>query len=350
MKILKFAVISVFLLLILGAHSAFAADQTYFSDEFDGTSLDSTKWQSYQNNGSIQVNGGVIQLSSGRTSTFPYVYSKNNPFPETGDFSLEFTIQYTNISPWGTGFVVGTQTPVNATNPTGDIFNFWVWQDTTTGNQGFRLNFGPDKQVIYSKLTQDYTKHTVKLDYASGIYKVFLDNSLIYTSGQMNLRPKVIWFGNPVDVHSIPDWNWTAFQLDYVRVLTLESQKTPLIFIPGIGGSELKVTQDTIWNKDNGHGGTYNRAYSAGEKVWVNEGEAAAIGDDDYFDVLRMKPDGQTSEANLELTGSMYAGSYQQAIDFFVANGYTLNQNLFIFPYDWRKDIALTSPLLDQKI
>lgn len=31
----------------------------------------------------------------------------------------------------------------------------------------------------------------------------------------------------------------------------------PVIFIPGIGGSELKAVQDIIWSADNGHGGTY---------------------------------------------------------------------------------------------
>ena len=126
--------------------------------------------------------------------------------------------------------------------------------------------------------------------------------------------------------------------------------KTPLILIPGIGGSELKVAEDTFWLKEDGHGGIFNHAYSNGEKVWVNEGEAAKPGDDDYFDILRMKSDGVTPEANLELTGNLFAGAYQPTIDFFVSNGYELNKTLFVFPYDWRKDISLTALLLDQKI
>ena len=148
---------------------------------------------------------------------------------------------------------------------------------------------------------------------------------------------------------------WTTPQDDLYFVLSDTTpepspSKTPLIFIPGIGGSELKASEDLIWNKDNGHGGTYNRAYTTGEKVWVNEGEAILPGDDDYFDVLRMKPDGQTGEANLELAGNIYSGSYGAAINFFTSNGYTLDKDLFVFPYDWRKDVALTAPLLDQKI
>ncbi|MFH1832817.1 MAG: hypothetical protein ABH816_01435 [Candidatus Levyibacteriota bacterium] len=126
--------------------------------------------------------------------------------------------------------------------------------------------------------------------------------------------------------------------------------KTPLIFIPGIGGSELKTTEAVNWSKPDGHGGTFTHNYSSGENVWVNNIEAIKPGNDDYFDVLRMQPDGQTSEANLVLTGNVYDGAYGSAINFFTSNGYTLNQDLFVFPYDWRKDVSETAPLLDQKI
>ncbi len=126
-------------------------------------------------------------------------------------------------------------------------------------------------------------------------------------------------------------------------------QKTPLILIPGIAGSELKTTEDVNWKSDNDHGGVWEHVYPSGEKVWVNNLEALKPGNDDYFDVLRMKPDGQTSEANLGLTDNLFEG-YQEAINFFTSNGYTLNQDFFVFPYDWRRDIALTASLLDQKI
>lgn len=142
-------------------------------------------------------------------------------------------------------------------------------------------------------------------------------------------------------------------RFDNIKISSLNSAglaKTPLILIPGIGGSELRAAEDTFWSKPDGHGGVFNFAYPAGEKVWVNELEAAKPGDDDYFDILKMGNDGITSEANLELTGQIFAGSYQQTIDFFVENGYQLNETLFVFPYDWRKDIRETAPLLDQKI
>ncbi|OGE45843.1 hypothetical protein A3E67_03565 [Candidatus Daviesbacteria bacterium RIFCSPHIGHO2_12_FULL_38_25] len=128
------------------------------------------------------------------------------------------------------------------------------------------------------------------------------------------------------------------------------SLKTPLILIPGIGGSELKVEADTIWNKDDGHGGTFNHAYPKDEKVWVNGLQAGLPGNDDYFDILRLKIDGQTGEASLSLNETIYDGSYGQVIPFFEQNGYKLGENLFVFNYDWRKDLSLTSTSLDTKI
>ncbi len=123
--------------------------------------------------------------------------------------------------------------------------------------------------------------------------------------------------------------------------------KTPLILIPGIGGSELKTTGVTIWDAPDGHGGTFSHVYPE-EKVWVNVIEAIKPGNDDYFDILKMDQDG-TSVANLTVTGSLFDG-YSGVINFFESNGYTLNKDFFLFPYDWRQDVSLTVPLLDQKI
>ena len=148
--------------------------------------------------------------------------------------------------------------------------------------------------------------------------------------------------------------SWTGangfIQTRYDNLKIISLNKTPLVIIPGIGGSELKVAVQTNWSAPNGHGGIFSNNYTAGETVWVNQLEAIKPGNDDYFDILRMKSDGINSEANLELTGNLFSGAYQGTIDFFIENGYTLNQDLFVFPYDWRKDLSLTKPLLDQKI
>ena len=125
---------------------------------------------------------------------------------------------------------------------------------------------------------------------------------------------------------------------------------TAVIFIPGIGGSELQASQDIIWSKDNGHGGTFSHAYPSGEKIWVNQTEAAKPGDDDYFDVLRLKSDGITSEAPLSLNGYLTPYGYGEVDSFFQSLGYTKGTNYFVFPYDWRMDVSGTKQALDSLV
>ncbi len=153
---------------------------------------------------------------------------------------------------------------------------------------------------------------------------------------------------------------WTTSQDDLYFVLSnttpeptptpTPSTRFPVIFIPGIGGSEFKASQDIIWSKDDGHGGIFSHAYTNNEKVWVNEAEAAMPGTDDYFDVLRLQSDGQTSEAPLSLTGDLTSFGYADIDSFFQENGYTKGTNFFVFPYDWRKDVRTTTSDLDNLV
>ncbi len=78
--------------------------------------------------------------------------------------------------------------------------------------------------------------------------------------------------------------------------------------------------------------------------------QAAVPGNDDYFDILRLNGDGVTSEGDLSPTGNLYSGAYGAAINYFVNSGYSLNNELYIFPFDWRKDLNSTAIILDQKI
>ncbi|MBI2596790.1 hypothetical protein HYW41_01415 [Candidatus Daviesbacteria bacterium] len=126
--------------------------------------------------------------------------------------------------------------------------------------------------------------------------------------------------------------------------------KLPVIFIPGIGGSELKASQQIFWKAPDGHGGEFNHGYGQDEKIWVNQDEATKLGDDDYFDVLRLKADGQTSAADLSLTGNLTPFGYGEIDSFFESMGYVKGTNYFIFPYDWRKDVRSNKDSLDSLI
>ncbi len=346
-----FKLVTLFLIISLYLFSSPVFAQTYFfQDEFDTERTQNTldpKWTYYPNTitnfPTIKEGGGILKLNQqGNTNQFPLVVSKNPGLPN-GDFSAEFKFQYTKVTFWGTGIALSADAPTNGNF--NSLLTISVWQDKSIG-PNMRVDFGGQS---VKTIPLNTTPHTLKVDRTGQNYLLYLDNTLVYTSPNTPIQVKYIWLGNP-SFQNPPIPEWTTFNVDYVRVLDLAPKKTPLILIPGIGGSELKVAEDTIWSKDDGKGDTFNHAYAKGEKVWVNEEKAIEPGNDDYFDILRLKPDGQTSEANLELTNNLYPGSYQPLIDFFTSNGYTLNTDLFIFPYDWRKDLSLTKDLLDQKI
>lgn len=125
--------------------------------------------------------------------------------------------------------------------------------------------------------------------------------------------------------------------------------REPVIIIPGVAGSEFTTTSAFRLSVDNGHGGTYTHDYGAGEKVWVNTWEAVLSGDDDYFDALKMRADGVTPIAPLQAS-DIYHSAYDDLIGYLERQGYVHNVDLWIFPYDWRRDIRTVTGQLDALI
>lgn len=216
----------------------------------------------------------------------------------------------------------------------------------------FRHN-GSD-QTLLSTISSFPLKNSkwylLKIETLNENIKIWIDNTLIFdfTDTGTNVKKGTItlsyWTG---------DISVAYMRFDNVKVTALApppQPKLPVIFIPGIGGSEMKATQDIVWNKENGHGGMFSYAYKSDEKIWVNQDRAAELGNDDYFDVLRLKTDGITPEADLSLTGNLTSFGYGDIDSFFTGMGYVKNTNFFIFPYDWRKDVRENQNTLDSLV
>lgn len=207
-------------------------------------------------------------------------------------------------------------------------------------NQTYRFKFLAEDEHL-----QGWVNDTLIYDIVDSGTKVKKGPiSLSYNSGDFGVAE--VYFDNV----KVTNLNPTPSITPSPSVAPTPTAKIPLIFIPGIAGSELKVTQDINWSQDNGHGGIYTNEYKKDEKVWVNELEAIKPGNDDYFDILRLNADGKTDLGNIIPNGEAVGRAYQPTINFFVNQGYTLNQDMFVFGYDWRKDLAETTGELDDRI
>ena len=125
----------------------------------------------------------------------------------------------------------------------------------------------------------------------------------------------------------------------------------PLIFVLGIGGSELKAISSQTRTFTNDSGGTNTVSYGAGDIVWIN-GTWIFVGPTQNFEVLRFNgssplyPDFVAAGTPVDFLGQGYPG----VIDFFKKQGYVPGQNFFIYAYDWRFDASASAAALDQLV
>ncbi len=132
---------------------------------------------------------------------------------------------------------------------------------------------------------------------------------------------KYHWRARAVDSHDNKS-AWQEFKI--VGNVDFEIRtKIPVIIVPGIVGSRL-----------------FN--FTDGEEAWPNASKMRSQSDDSYLDALKLNSDGsQIKEVHptgiiLEEFTEVY---YKNLVDSFTNAGYTLGENLFLRPYDWRLDI-----------
>jgi pimeloyl-ACP methyl ester carboxylesterase len=131
----------------------------------------------------------------------------------------------------------------------------------------------------------------------------------------------------------------------------------PVIFVPGLFGSELVASQaGTSVPIDDGHGGQQQIDYPGfpGNPVWLNLIQAGQPGEEDYFDLLKFDTatgipfvtDIVPGTGLLRQPGSPYEHTEER----FIANGYTKGVDFFVFTYDWRDASARSGDLLDVEV
>lgn len=205
----------------------YAQQQYYFQEEFNqertALTLDSDKWVVNPNKPTQPTNtgcfidtvnetGGILLLRqcSGVTQ-FPYIISKNNPFPE-GNFTFETRIQFTTSGALATGIHLADTAPANGTGFT-SLFTISFEED---GHSGMAMRVEYKDQPVYTIPTNS-NFHIFKVTKENETYKLYFDNQLVFTSPATQEKVKVLFMGNP-SILVTPGFPWAWPRIDYIRI------------------------------------------------------------------------------------------------------------------------------------
>ncbi len=142
--------------------------------------------------------------------------------------------------------------------------------------------------------------------------------------------------------------------------INFTNQKTPIILIPGIMGSELGV-KETFFPGISCKFGNYS--YNTGDMVWppLNFQYANSyLCNNNYLDVMEFNKTGEPIYPQVDINGKILDAPILGPLGFgnepyydtvrYLEDAYTPDINLFIFPYDFRKDIRSTIGQLDSLV
>lgn len=308
-----------------------AVETIYFEDNFNENEIDTSKWTASNTGGTYILDGGFLKLSSINSRNYPYIRSSVNPFPLTGPYVLEIKFSFPLTTGAGVGIYVGNLLPPDSAQQSyidqndSQIALFDIWQGL---NDSFLVqarhcfdltDCDLNRTTISSKpVNSDF--HIIKIRYEGNDFTIDLDGDRISSPILENSerRPSDIIIGNPVRTINLIDW--TNIWIDYVRVSTIDAATPtptetpsptptptpsptptptpeptptplpPLVVIPGLGGS------------------------------W----DVAAI--------LGSTPGNNWRVPN-------FVTVYNNLLASLTSAGYELNNNLFVFAYDWRKSL-----------
>ncbi len=303
------------ILLLVGIIVSFPANilaKDLLVDEFNGNWSDKSQWSFVDENDdgfSFPLDADVLKLSMPSGPKFAYAYS-NNPFPD-GNVNIDIRFKFNSSNyDYGAGILVSDNAPTTTISvDPNDYAIIKIWPLAHPASR-FRLTSNicrltePDCKVrtfiIDVEADEFFNWHDLSISYGEDMqYRVIFDNELLFTSVSTTRRPHQIMLGTP-EVPGGPIW--PIFELDYVRVTSGISGsgggRTPIVILPGLGGS---------WDFDAILNGTDGTSWEI----------------PDFVDV------------------------YDNLIASFENDGYVIDTDLFIFAYDWRKNLDTLAGQLD---
>jgi len=295
-----------FFVFFIGISYAYQKDTVYFEDSF--SSVNDSVWDIKNSGGQIQIQDG-LNLISENSKYFPFLSSKINIFPQTGDFYIKIRFKYLELTGLGVGFGFGNLVPQYGTTnfpfKDSDLVKFQVWQSNNNYLyiETYKCSSNDvcesSRTRVYTSNSPDLLYHTIFVNNISGVTSVYIDGQKTNSSPIIgtNWRPSVFWAGHIVQLSSINDW--TDIKLYSIETGSIIDSPVQIktIIIPGLGAS-----------------------WDIGAILTGN------------------------TEGNWQIPS--FVSQYDGLINSFINAGYTKNTDLFVFPYDWRKPLSVLADRL----
>jgi len=294
------------------------------NEEFDSTPS-SQIWTSEKNNGTIEVLGGVLKLSAPPGRTFPFMYLNNAVDYLDENFIFETRLKLTGPLNFGFGVNLSDVLPLNGR--TADlswseiVFLFWP---IPSGK--YLLYSTPCLDTDLSCSGDSYNKdiatmswddwHEVRITRSGNTYTAHLDGDFVFRSKPSAKVVSQLWLGNPQRTGGVV---WGNLFIDYIRI---NASPTPTPTPTPTPSPTPEPTPEPL------------------KPIIVLPGLGASW---DFPAIL-----GGTSGTNWSIPS--FVNLYDNLISSLIKAGYEKDKNLFVFAYDWRKDLDSLATDLDDYI
>lgn len=305
-KIISVFCLLFFSIIFLSPHNLVYAFELY--DDFN--TYNASFWNYYPNNlDSVKLTSdSSIIISSENPNSYPYLITNLTGQDIT---EVEFKLMFSGSPNYGAGIILTDNIFPYGTSR-GDVWDksaFVLWAKPNTGFV-IGTHFcnstvtSCTENILNDKLFEGLSGkfYKVKITYVNSIYKLFVDDILVFESFPTNKKIKYFWMGNPTHTGNV---SWPSIEIDYVKINNPTPKKSPIIILPGAGAS---------WD----FGAILNGTHGTDWQV----------------------PD--------------FVDTYKGLIASFERVGYKKDKDLFLYPYDWRRPIdSLSNDLktfIDSKV
>jgi pimeloyl-ACP methyl ester carboxylesterase len=256
------------------------------------------------------VDGSYLHVSSATSHSFPYLYPNNVQFPNS-NYSIDLTFRFSGSLNYGSGIIFsdkllqyGTTSDLSQSDV---IFQIWpesastidIWSSVCQENDTCSTGYF---SKISSFKNDEWHDFKIVSD-TNNVYSLSLDGKIIFKSNQSLRKISTFWIGNPQYTSS--EVLRPSIDIDSLLVSNLNEETVyPVIIIPGLGAS-----------------------WDVGAILTGSDG------------------------GNWQIPS--FVTNYDGLVKSFEDAGYVssgTDQNLFVFPYDWRRSLDTLADRLNDFI